>query len=153
MATLETKDTIKAKANLMLGLNAPNPTDIIHREDYETEFDYIDALYNAKQKMQTPEWRQAVKEAQEAQQEQEYKETREAQRKEWKEIRREVQLDQMEQREVDAKAADLARRDLAAGRIFASGLGTKIEEYAEILTNEAKDKKATSIQFNKFIRG
>ena len=47
----------------------------------------------------------------------------------------------------------MARRDLAAGRIFASGLGAKIEEYAGQLTDSAKDSKASAMQFNDFIRG
>ena len=53
-----------------------------------------------------------------------------------KEIRSTVQLDGLDQREIDTQAAEMARRDLAAGRISASGLGKAIEDYRPLLPKE-----------------
>ena len=46
-----------------------------------------------------------------------------------------------------------ARRDLAAGRITASGLGDAIANYAEKLGEQRKDEKASGQLFNKLLRG
>ena len=71
----------------------------------------------------------------------------------YKEIRSTVQLSGLDQREIDTEAANLARRDLAAGRISASGLGKAIEDYAKRLTEKRKDTKASDQLFNAMLRG
>ena len=71
----------------------------------------------------------------------------------YKEIRSTVQLDNLDQREIDTQAAEMARRDLAAGRISASGLGKAIEDYAKQLTEKRKDTKASNQLFNAMLRG
>lgn len=56
-------------------------------------------------------------------------------------------------RNIDAEAADLARRDLAAGRVAASALGATIERYAAELGERRKDEKAAGALFNSMLRG
>ena len=64
-----------------------------------------------------------------------------------------MSLDSVDQKNIDTEAADLARRDLAAGRISASALGATIEQYARDLSEKKKDSKAANQLFNKLLRG
>ena len=81
------------------------------------------------------------------------REQREKQETAYKEIRSTVQLDSVDIKEIDAQAAELAKRDLAAGRISASDLGTAIAHYAGQLTEKRKDTKASNLLFNSMLRG
>lgn len=78
---------------------------------------------------------------------------RKAQDEAYKTIRAAVTLDGIDQRNIDEKAADLARRDLAAGHIAASGLGDAIAKHAEKLGEERKTEKASAQMFNAMLRG
>ena len=73
---------------------------------------------------------------------------REEQAAAYKKLRAGVELSSVDVREIDSQAAELAQRDLAAGRIRASGLGSAIE-----LTEERKDSKAAGQLFNAMLRG
>lgn len=151
-ANFITNDTIKDKAAAALGLDAQSAFDIVRREDYPNEAAYIKALADVSEAMQKPEYQRARRKAAEEEQRRNEAAIRAEQRKEFQTIRRGVTLTQAEKERIDRQAADMARRDLAAGRIFASGLGAKIEEYAGQLTDSAKDSKASAMQFNTFIR-
>lgn len=151
-ATFTTKDIIQDRAATAFGLNQKSVFDIVRREDYRTEAEYIQALSDTSKAMETPEYHRAARKAAEEKQRRNEAAIREAQRREFAEIRRGVKLTPMEQEQIDKQAADMARADLASGKIFASGLGARIEEYAERLADKAKDSKASSMQFNNFIR-
>lgn len=64
-----------------------------------------------------------------------------------------MSLDSVDQKNIDTEAADLAHRDLAAGRISASALGATIEQYARDLSEKKKDSKAANQLFNQLLRG
>ena len=151
-ATFTTKDTLKDKMATALGMGAKSAFDIVKRSDYATEAEYIVALAETSKAMETPEYRRAAAQAREREAKAQEQATREAQRREFQSIRNGVTLTPAEKEKIDKEAADLARRDLASGKIFASGLGAKIEEYAGQLADRAKDSKASSMQFNNFIR-
>lgn len=150
---LETRESTRAKAAAALGLDQPSVFDTINRGKFATDEQYIDACVEEAQKRSDPTYqaarRKVARELRERQ-EQEQLARREA---EYKRIRSGVQLDSVDQREIDAKAAELAKRDLGAGRISASGLGSKIAEYAEQLTEEYKDTRANNQLFNDMLRG
>ena len=151
-ANFITNDTVKDKAAAAFGLNQKSVFDIVRREDYPNEAQYIKALADVSEAMETPEYLRARRKAAEEEQRRNEAAIRAEQRKEFQTIRRGVTLTQTEKEQIDRQAADMARRDLAAGRIFASGLGAKIEEYAGQLTDSAKDSRASAQQFNAFIR-
>lgn len=58
------------------------------------------------------------------------REQREAQSAAYTDIRANVSLDELDRRNIDTQAAELAHRDLAANRIAVSELGTAIERYS-----------------------
>ena len=64
-----------------------------------------------------------------------------------------MELDSLDKRNIDAEAAELARRDLAANRIGASDLGEAIEKYAVQLSEKRKNEKASAELFNRMLRG
>ena len=151
-AEFRTPEAVRDAAAAAFGLNQKSVFDIVRREDYKTEAEYIQALSDTSKAMETPEYQRARRKAAEEEQRRNEAAIRAEQRKEFQTIRRGVTLTQTEKEQIDRQAADMARRDLAAGRIFASGLGAKIEEYAGQLSDKAKDSKASAMQFNAFIR-
>ena len=151
-AEFVTKEALEEKLSVALGLNQRSVFDIVRREDYRTEAEYIKALSDTSKAMRTPEYQRAARKAAEEQQRRDEAATRAEQRKEFESIRRGVKLTPMEQEQIDRKAANMARADLAAGKIGASELGATIEGYAGQLADKAKDSKACSMQFNNFIR-
>ena len=151
-AEFTTQNDVKEKAANALGLNQKSVFDIVRREDYINEAAYIKALAETSKAMETPEYQRAARKAAEEEKRMSEERVRATQRAEFQAIRQGVTLTPLEQQRVDEQAAELARRDLAAGRIFASDMGRTIEEYASELGNRAKDEKATSVQFNSFIR-
>lgn len=68
-------------------------------------------------------------------------------------IRSCIGLDSVDKKNIDAEAAELARRDLGAGRIAASDLGESIEKYAVQLSEKRKNEKASAELFNRILRG
>ena len=100
-----------------------------------------------------PEYQAARRRLKQEYRERMEREQRTEQEAAYKEIRSTVQLDGLDQREIDTQAAEMARRDLAAGRISASGLGKAIERYAQELSEKRKDTKASNQLFNAMLRG
>ena len=149
---LMTRDTIRAKAAAALGLNQPNPEDVIHREDYESDAAFAVALARLTQTMNTPEYRAAARKVGVTAQKQNEDEEREAQRKEYAEIRKTVKLDSVDLERIDKEALTLARQQLAEGKIAYSQLGETVETIAKQLTERVKDRKAGNIQLNAAFR-
>lgn len=151
-STFVTADQTRERAAAAFGLNQKSVFDIVHKDDYKTEAEYIQALAETSKAMETPEYQRARRKAEEEQRHRNEAAIRAEQRKEFQSIRRGVTLTQTEKEQIDRQAADLARRDLAAGRIGASALGATIERYAAELEGKEIDAQASARQFNAFIR-
>jgi hypothetical protein len=149
MATSETLDKFAQR----LGMAPSETLDALHRSDFASDDAYLDACARRELEHSDPTYR-ATRSRLEAQ----YRERQEAaQRLEseraYQRIRTEIKLDDADTKRIDREAADLARRDLAAGKIPASALGETIAEYAAQLTERQKDRRAGSQLFNEMLRG
>lgn len=150
---IETTESTREKIAEKMGLNQPSVFDLVDRRKYASDESYLDAVIKADIERNNPEYqaaRRRLKAEYRQRQEMEQAAAREAS---YKRIRAEVQLADLDRREIDAEAAEMARRDLAAGRISASGLGAAIEQYAEKLTEKRKDTKASNQLINAMLRG
>ena len=152
-AKIETRQDTAAKFAAKLGTDMPNIFDVVNRSNYATEDAYLDALTLEEMRRNNPEYQAARRRLSVEYRERQEREQRAANDAAYKEIRSTVQLDHLDQREIDTQAAEMARRDLAAGRISASGLGKAIEDYAKKLTEKRKDTKASSQLLNAMLRG
>ena len=151
-ANFITKDSIKDKAAAALGLGAQSAFDVVKREDFKSEAEYIRALAETSKALESPEYQRARRRAAEEELRRKERETREKQREEFRRIRAGIKLTPHEQQQIDTKAAEMARADFAAGRIGASALGATIERYAAELEGKEIDAQASAQQFNAFIR-
>ena len=149
---LQNRDSIRQKAAAALGFNQPNPEDVIHREDYGSDAEYAVALARMTQTMNTPEYRAAARKVGVTAQNRTEEDERAEQRKEYAEIRKTVKLDSVELEQIDREALQLARQQLADGKIAYSQLGETVEQIAKQLTEKAKDRKAGNIQLNAAFR-
>lgn len=152
-AKIETRQDTAAKFAAKLGADQPSVFDVVNRSSYTTEDAYLDALTLEEMRRNNPEYQAARRRLSVEYRERQEREQRAANDAAYKEIRSTVQLDGLDQREIDTQAAEMARRDLAAGRISASGLGKAIEDYAKQLTEKRKDTKAGNQLFNAMLRG
>ena len=149
---LQTREKTAAKAAAAFGFNQPNPEDIVHREDFPDDTQYMLALARTAQLMNSPEYRRAARKAGVVVHQENEEAERKRQREEFKAIRRNVTLEPVDQQNVDAEAQRLAKIDLAQGKIMASEYGDAILRHAEKLTEKAKDRKAENMMFNAMIR-
>ena len=147
-----TRESIKEKAAAAFGFNMPNPEDVIHREDYDSDAEYAVALAQMTQTMSTPEYRAAARKVGVAAQQRSEEEERKQQKKEFAEIRKTVTLSEVDERIIDEKARQLAKDDLAAGKITVSQYSNAVLKYADTLTKKALDTKAGNRMFNAKIR-
>lgn len=150
---IETTESTRAKIAEKMGLDQPSVFEVVNRGQYATEDAYLDALVIEQMRRDNPEY-QAVRRRLKAEyRERQEQEQRAAQDTAYKKIRSEVQLDDLDRREIDTQATELARRDLAAGRIGVSDLGEAIEKHAKELTEKRKDTRASNQLFNAMLRG
>lgn len=152
-ANIESKDTIREKAKAAFGFDLSSALDLVKRGDYDSDEAYLDACTRAEMERSSPEYRAARSRLKVEYRARQEKEQRAAQGEAYRSIRAAVALDDLDRRNIDEQAASLARRDLAAGRITASGLGDAIANYAEKLVEQRKDEKASGQLFNKLLRG
>ena len=152
-ANIETAESIKERAKAAFGFDLPSVFDLLERSDYDSDEAYLDACTRAEMERSSPEYRAARSRLKAEYRQRTEEQERKKQDLAYKTIRAAVTLDSIDQRNIDEKAADLARRDLAAGRIAASGLGDAIAKYAEKLGEERKTEKASAQMFNSMIRG
>ena len=150
---IETPESTRTKIAEKLGLDQPSAFDLVDRSKYADDESYLDAVIKADMERNNPEYQAARRRLKQEYRERMEREQRTEQEAAYKEIRSTVQLDGLDQREIDTQAAEMARRDLAAGRISASGLGKAIEDYAKQLTEKCKDEKACNQLFNAMLRG
>ena len=152
-ANIETAESIKERAKAAFGFDMPSALDLCSRSDFATDEQYLDACTRAEMERSSPEYRAARSRLKAEYRQRTEEQERRAQDEAYKTIRAAVTLDSIDQRNIDEKAADLARQDLAAGRIAASGLGDAIAKHAEKLGEERKTEKASAQMFNSMIRG
>lgn len=152
-ASIETRESTREKARAALGLDLSSALDLVSRGDYDSEEAYLDAAVKAEMARSSPEYRSIRSRLKAELRQRTEQEERKAQGDAYKAIRANVSLDSVDQKNIDTEAADLARRDLAAGRISASALGATIEQYARDLSEKKKDSKAANQLFNQLLRG
>lgn len=152
-ANIETAESVREKAKAALGLDLTSALDIVNRGDYADDEQYLDAAVKAEMERSNPEYRAIRSRLKAELRQRTEQEERKAQSEAYKAIRAGVSLDSVDQKNIDTEAADLARRDLAAGRISASTLGATIEQYARDLSEKKKDSKASNALFNAMLRG
>lgn len=152
-ANIESKDTIREKAKAAFGFDLSSALDLCRRDDYDSDEAYLDACTRAELERSSPEYRAARSRLKAEYRQRTEERERKAQAENYKTIRAGISLDDLDRRNIDEQAASLARRDLAAGRITASGLGDAIANYAEKLGEQRKDEKASGQLFNKLLRG
>lgn len=150
---IETTKSTRAKIAEKMGLDQPSAFDLVDRRKYADDESYLDAVIKADMERNNPEYQAARRRLKAEYRERMEREQRAEQEAAYKQIRSTVQLDGLDQREIDTQAAEMARRDLAAGRISASSLGKAIEDYAKKLTEKRKDTKASNQLFNAMLRG
>lgn len=151
-ANIETAESIKERAKAAFGFDLPSALDLVKRSDYDSDEAYLDACTRAEME-RSSEYISARRRLKSEYRQRTEEQERKAQDEAYKTIRAAVTLDSIDQRNIDEKAADLARQDLAAGRIAASGLGDAIAKYAEKLGEERKTEKASAQMFNALMRG
>lgn len=150
---IETTESVRTKIAEKMGLDQPSAFDLVDRSRYADDESYLDAVIKADMERNNPEYQAARRRLKAEYRERMEHQQRVEQEAAYKEIRSAVQLSGLDQREIDTEAANLARRDLAAGRISASGLGKAIEDYAKQLSEKRKDEKAVNQLFNAMLRG
>lgn len=152
-ARVETRESTRQQIATKLGLDQPSPFDLVDRSKYPDDEAYLDAVVKAKMAQSNPEYQEAQRKIRA-----EYMAMQEKKRSEdneitYQKIRSNVKLDRVDTDEINAKAAELAKRDIAAGKIGASDLGTAIVQHAQELTEKRKDEKASNQLFNAMLRG
>lgn len=152
-ANIESKETVREKAKAALGFDLSSALDLVERGDYDSDEAYLDACTRAELERSSPEYRAARSRLKAEYRARQEEQERKAQAENYKSIRANMTLDTVDKHNIDEEATDLARRDLAAGRIATSELGKAIEKYAQELSEKKKDSKASNALFNAMLRG
>ena len=140
------------KCAAALGLNMPSVDEIIKREDYKTDAEYLSALVDFSYKMDSPEVKRALRRAGRNEVAENEAAIRKEQREEYASIRQSVKLDSTDEEAINKEAERLAQADLAKGKIKYSQLGKAVKEYGDALTAKRKDEIASKHQFNGLLR-
>lgn len=149
---VETADSTRAKFAAKLGLDQPSALDMVSRSDYASDAEYLDAVVKEQMKLEDPAYQAARRKLAHEYRERQETGEREAQAQEYKRIRSTVQLSQLDEREIDKEARQLAQRDLVAGRIPTSGLADAIADHAARLTEQRLNTLASNQLFNSMLR-
>ena len=150
---VETRADAAAKMAAMMGTDQPSVFEIVDRSKYAPDDAYLDALVKAEMERSSPEYQEARRRLKRQYMEMQEEKQTTARAAKQKELRAAVELSGYDQREIDQKAGEKARMDLAAGRIGASDLGTAIEQYAKTLSDKKKDELAMNQLMNMIFRG
>lgn len=148
-----TRDTTRAEVAEKLGFNQPSALDLVSRSKYDSDDAYLDAVVKAEMERSDPKYQELRRKYAMEYRQRKEEEDRKAHAARYAEIRSGVQLWDHDIRGVEEQATEMAHRDLAAGRIFASDLGKKIKEYSDSLTEKSKDTKAQNQLMTEIIRG
>ena len=148
----DTRNDVAEKMKRAMGADQKSALDMVRRGDFKNDDEYLDAAAHYEISRQTPEFQKARRELAKELAERWEAEQREKQREEYSRLLKTVKLDYLDRKNIDAKAAELAQRDVHAGRIGASALGSKITEYAKVLEEKRIEEKAQAALVNAMIR-
>ena len=152
-AYIETAESVREKAKAAIGFDRSSALDLVNREAFANDEDYLDAATKAELERSSREYRAARSRLKAEYRARQEDEQRAAQKETYKTLRAEAVLDDLDRRTIDEQAVSLARRDLVANRIGASELGKTIERYAKELGEKRKSEKASAAMFNAMMRG
>lgn len=151
--TIDTGDTLREKLTRALGFDEKSALDLVDRSKFADEDSYIDAAVRMELERSSPEYRAARNRIKAELRQRTEREELEARRADYSAIRASVELDAFDRNQINKQAAELAARDLNAGRIPAAALNETISKYSEQLEKETLDEKASNQQFNNILRG
>lgn len=150
---LVTSGAIRAKVAAKFGLDQTSAVSSIDRSKFSSDSEYLDAVAREEALRKNPVYQKArCKAAVELLNRDEQAEI-EAQQTEFKRIRSNMKLSDFEVRQIDEKALQFARGEVAAGRMSVSGMGKAIQDYAAALTEEKLNTKSSNQLFNQMLRG
>lgn len=144
--------SLKEKVAERLGMDQPSGLDMVDRRSYKDDEAFLDAAVEAELRRSSPEYREVRRRLAGELRERDEIAARKAQAETYSTIRKHTTLDYVDQKEIDAKAAELADMDLADHRIAPSQLADTIKRYSETLAQKKLDTKASSQLFNQMIR-
>ena len=150
---VNTKEKAKQRFETVLGFNQPRAEDVVKRENFNSDAEYIVALTQMKMVMATPEYQKAARQSAREAQQQKEAELKKKQDKLYQKLRKEAVLNSFEEGQVEREARRLADNDIAEKKISVSEYGETVRVYTEKLTGKAKDEKAQNGVMNAIFRG
>lgn len=150
--SLITSEQVRAKAAHAFGFDCPSVLDSMKRENFNSDEEFLDAATKAELERQSPEYREIRSRLERELNQRREREAKKAEAERYAAIRSTAKLNELDQKNIDARAQELAKRDLAANRINVSGLAAAIMQHAEKLTEECLNEKAASQMMNENIR-
>lgn len=145
-------DRDKKRAAARLGFNVPSASDLVKREDFKTEREYLAALADTAFKLNDPVVKTTLRKAGIERDERDEKEERFRQREEYEKIKKSIKIDSCDLDRAEREARQRANNDLAAGKISYGQLGATIATYTDAIVEKCKDQKASSAQINAMFR-
>lgn len=152
-ARVMTKKSRGERISFALGFNDSGVLDELDRSKFSSDAEYLDAAAKLEMERRNPEYGEIRSRLERELQKRREAEQTEKNAEAFQKILGTVQLDNFDVKNIDKQAAELARRDLAQGKISASGLGVTIENHAKQLTERKKAEYATNQMMNMMFRG
>lgn len=147
---LTKKDEYLENLELRMGLSGPKTTDVIRREDFDSDDAYLDAATRHELERERDPRYNDVRRKFEIQLAQEKEKARKAaQDKRFNELRDQVKVDRAS---IDERATVAATADLNSGRISPKEFGEAKEKHAKKIEDQDRRDKASNIMFNEFVR-
>lgn len=150
---IEGQNEVREKAVHAFGLDQPDIFDTVSRDKFADDDSYIDALIQEQMKRQDPTYQEARRQLMKKYHERQEKERKAEISKFHEQARKDAKLDYVDIQNIDAEAASRAKFDLVNGKISASQLADKIEEYAEEMKKQKLETKANNAVMNAMFRG
>lgn len=148
----ENMDTTRHKMAQAFGFTEKTGIDVLRREDYVTDDDYIEAVAKYDLERMSPEFREARKRAQAQYKAKQEAEAREHEKKILEDSYASVSLSDYDNRQADQIARQRARADLAANKIAGADLGNTISKYYDEERKRIKQEKAGNAAMNAMLR-
>lgn len=142
----------KFTARLSGSIDTKAALDAVSRSDYPDDESYLTAATKAYLERSDPAFSKAYTALASEYQQQREAEQQAANKARYDELKKSVTLDSFESGEVERQARAAAERDLAAKRVTLDGMGKAIQNHAQSLTNEAKERKIGRLMMNEQIR-
>ena len=153
---VETSAETREKAVQALGFDEPPTAEKLSRSDFNSDEEYFHACAELAVRNHSPEYRaEYTRIRREYTAQKRAEEEAAAEQKHQEEIAQAIKdyvLRPEEQARVDDEARSRAQADLAAGKISFQQLGASVAQYAEKLTQGAKEEKVHTADLNRQIR-